>query len=106
MGSCSSPAYDPRSVGCRRGQSPPNRRANASGRCASGGKPSADTGGMTWVEWTRLEPGQVEAVVGMLVNRERPTSVRITPSRGDGGVDILDRGGADDGGDVVYQVKS
>lgn len=61
---------------------------------------------MTLVEWTRTEPGQVEAVVAMLVNREKPTSVRITPSRGDGGVDILDRGGADDGGDVVYQVKS
>ncbi|MFV0461345.1 MAG: hypothetical protein ACK5MT_21535 [Actinomycetales bacterium] len=45
-------------------------------------------------------------MVAMLVNSERPTSVRITPSRGDGGVDILDRGGADDGGDVVYQVKS
>ncbi len=61
---------------------------------------------MTLVEWTRLEPGQTEAVVAMLVNRERPTSVRITPSRGDGGVDILDRGAGDDGGDVVYQVKS
>lgn len=61
---------------------------------------------MTLVEWTRLEPGQVEAVVAMLVNRERPTSVRITPSRGDGGVDILDRGAGPGGGDVVYQVKS
>lgn len=61
---------------------------------------------MTLVEWTRLEPGQVEAVVAMLVNRERPTSVRITPSRGDGGVDILDRGTGEGGGDVVYQVKS
>lgn len=61
---------------------------------------------MTLVEWTRLEPGQVEAVVAMLVNRERPTSVRITPSRGDGGVDILDRGAGAGGGDVVYQVKS
>jgi hypothetical protein len=61
---------------------------------------------MTLVEWTRLEPGQVEAVVAMLVNREHPTSVRITPSRGDGGVDILDRGQGSTGGDIVYQVKS
>ncbi|MGC4939397.1 hypothetical protein [Kribbella sp. DT2] len=61
---------------------------------------------MTLVEWTRLEPGQVEAVVAMLINREHPTSVRITPSRGDGGVDILDRGQGSTGGDVVYQVKS
>lgn len=60
---------------------------------------------MTLVEWTRLEPGQTEAAVAMLVNRERPASVRITPSRGDGGVDILDRGAGDGGGDVVYQVK-
>ncbi|MGL5856983.1 MAG: restriction endonuclease [Angustibacter sp.] len=64
----------------------------------------ADTDGMG-VEWTRLEGGQVEAVVAMFVNRERPDSVRITPSRGDGGVDILDRGGGPDGTDVVYQVK-
>lgn len=58
------------------------------------------------IEWTRLEPGQVEAVVSMLVNREHPTSVRITPSRGDGGVDILARRQGPTGGDVVYQVKS
>lgn len=57
------------------------------------------------VEWTRLEGGQVEAVVAMFVNREHPNSVRITPSRGDGGVDILDRGAGPDGSDVIYQVK-
>jgi hypothetical protein len=60
---------------------------------------------MTLIEWTRLEPGQVEALVAMFVNRERPGSTRIKPSRGDGGVDILDRGAARTGGDVVYQVK-
>lgn len=60
---------------------------------------------MTRVEWTRLEGNDVEAVVAMFVNRERPDSVRITPSRGDGGVDILDRGGGDGGGDAVHQVK-
>lgn len=60
---------------------------------------------MTRVEWTRLEGSDVEAVVAMFVNREHPNSVRITPSRGDGGVDILDRGAAIDGSDVVYQVK-
>ena len=70
------------------------------------GERGAHTCRMTLVEWTRLEPGQTEAAVAMLVSRERPTSVRITPSRGDGGVDILDRGAGDDGGDVVYQVKS
>ncbi|MEV4513791.1 hypothetical protein AB0K00_33130 [Dactylosporangium sp. NPDC049525] len=56
---------------------------------------------MSRVEWTRLEGNDVEAVVAMFVSRENPTSVRITPSRGDGGVDILDRLS----GDKVYQVK-
>ena len=60
---------------------------------------------MSLIEWTRLEPGQVEAVVAMFVNREHPGSTRITPSRGDGGVDILDRSAGKTGGDVVYQVK-
>lgn len=60
---------------------------------------------MSLIEWTRLEPGQVEALVAMFVNREHPGSTRITPSRGDGGVDILDRGAGRSGGDVVYQVK-
>ena len=60
---------------------------------------------MSLIEWTRLEPGQVEALVAMFVNRERPGSTRITPSRGDGGIDILDRGAGPTGGDVVYQVK-
>jgi hypothetical protein len=56
------------------------------------------------VEWRRYEGDDVEAVVAMMLNREHRNSVRITPSQGDGGVDILDRGAAD-GGDVVYQVK-
>lgn len=60
---------------------------------------------MDLVEWTRREGGEVEAVVAMLVNREQPNSVRITPSRGDGGVDILDRTAGPGGSDVVYQVK-
>lgn len=58
------------------------------------------------VPWGRFEGNDVEAVVAMMLNREHPDSVRITPSRGDGGVDILDRGAAAGGGDVVYQVKS
>lgn len=60
---------------------------------------------MTRVAWERYEGNDVEAVVAMLINREHPNSVRITPSRGDGGVDILDRGAAANDGDVVYQVK-
>jgi hypothetical protein len=57
------------------------------------------------IEWTRLAGDDVEAVVAMFVNRDRPNSLRITPSRGDGGVDILDRAGASDGRDSVHQVK-
>jgi hypothetical protein len=60
---------------------------------------------MTRVEWTRLDGADVEAVVAMFVNREHVNSVRITPSRGDGGVDILDRQAGPHGGDAVYQVK-
>lgn len=60
---------------------------------------------MTRVEWTRLTGDDVEAVVAMFVNREHVNSVRITPSRGDGGVDILDRRAGPNGGDAVYQVK-
>lgn len=60
---------------------------------------------MSRVEWTRLEGNDVEAVVAMFINREHPNSTRITPSRGDGGIDILDRNVYGSGNDVVYQVK-
>ncbi|MBO1768238.1 restriction endonuclease [Allobranchiibius sp. GilTou38] len=60
---------------------------------------------MSLVEWTALPGETTEAVVAMLVNREYPTSTRITPSQGDGGVDILLRDGDGPGRDVVYQVK-
>lgn len=60
---------------------------------------------MTRIAWERYEGNDIEAVVAMFVNRENPNSVRITPSKGDGGVDILDRRAAANGGDVVYQVK-
>lgn len=63
-------------------------------------------GRVTRVDWARYSGDDIEAVVAMMVNRERPNSVRITPSRGDGGVDVLDprtpRGRADDG---VLQIK-
>lgn len=60
---------------------------------------------MTRVEWTRYEGNDVEAVVAMMINRDHPNSVRITPSRGDGGVDILDRKAGPEESDIVYQVK-
>lgn len=57
------------------------------------------------VPWERHEGDDVEAVVAMMVNLEHPDSTRITPSRGDGGIDILDSLAGPDSGDVVYQVK-
>lgn len=60
---------------------------------------------MSRVEWTRLEGNDVEAVVAMFVNREHTRSVRITPSIGDGGVDIVDPGAGPEGTDDVHQVK-
>lgn len=57
------------------------------------------------IEWGRYGGDDVESVIAMMLNREHPDSVRIRPSQGDGGVDVLDRGAAPDGGDVVYQVK-
>lgn len=60
---------------------------------------------MSRVEWTRLEGNDVEAVVAMFINREHPNSTRITPSKGDGGIDILDRNVNGSSNDVVYQVK-
>jgi len=57
------------------------------------------------IEWGRYEGDDIESVIAMMLNREHPDSVRIRPSQGDGGVDILDRGAGPAGGDVVYQVK-
>ena len=60
---------------------------------------------MARVEWTRIEPGDIEQVVAILLCRENPSAVRPRPSRGDGGIDILVP--LDSTGTVaVYQVKS
>jgi hypothetical protein len=57
------------------------------------------------VEWTRIEPGDIEQVVAILLCRKNPAAVRIRPSRGVGGIDILVPldGTATE---AVYQVKS
>jgi hypothetical protein len=60
---------------------------------------------VTRVEWTRTEPGDIEHVVSMLLCRENPSAVRIRPSRGDGGIDVL-APSRDGIGVAVYQVKS
>jgi hypothetical protein len=60
---------------------------------------------VTRVEWTRTEPGDIEHVVSMLLCRENPSAVRIRPSHGDGGIDVL-APSRDGTGVAVYQVKS
>ena len=60
---------------------------------------------MARVEWTRTEPGDIEQVVSMLLCRENPSAIRIRPSRGDGGIDVL-APSARGSGVAVYQVKS
>jgi len=64
-----------------------------------------ENGRVTRVEWTRTEPGDIEHVVSMLLCRENPSAVRIRPSRGDGGIDVLTPS-RDGTGVAVYQVKS
>jgi hypothetical protein len=57
---------------------------------------------MPRVEWTRTDPNDIEAVVGILLCREYVHATRIKPSQGDGGIDVLV---PRSGGNVVYQVK-
>src|ERR1039457_5157975 len=59
---------------------------------------------MARVEWTRTEPGDIEQAVSMLLCRENLYAIRIRPSRGDGGIDVLTP--SSEGGVAVYQVKS
>jgi hypothetical protein len=58
------------------------------------------------VEWTRQTGDDVEAVVGMLICSQFPNAVRVTPSQGDGGLDIFVAGPAGYANErEVYQVK-
>lgn len=57
------------------------------------------------IEWSRLEGAQVEDLVALLINREFPKSIRITPSSGDGGIDILLPQDKAHKGDTIFQVK-
>lgn len=44
---------------------------------------------MSRVPWASLDAGTVEALVGHLLARRHPNSVRLKPGRGDGGIDIF-----------------
>ncbi|NEC19104.1 hypothetical protein [Streptomyces parvus] len=54
------------------------------------------------VPWTTLEPLQTENVVAVMLCREHPRAVRIRPSQGDGGIDVVE---VTEDGWVVYQIK-
>jgi hypothetical protein len=58
------------------------------------------------VEWTRRTADEIEAFVGMMICNQHWNSVRVTPSQGDGGVDIFRPGPDADREREVYQVKS
>ncbi|WJZ03241.1 restriction endonuclease [Corynebacterium freiburgense] len=60
---------------------------------------------MARIPWTTLSGEDVESIVALLINSEYYETVRITPSQGDGGVDILHRDKYGPGKDAVYQVK-
>lgn len=44
---------------------------------------------MSRVEWSRYNGDDIEALVAMFVSAEFPEAERITPSSGDGGIDVL-----------------
>ena len=58
---------------------------------------------MARVEWTRLSGEEVETLVAVLLCRKFPNAVRIRPSRGDGGIDLVVP--ASENAFEVYQVK-
>lgn len=41
------------------------------------------------VEWTRIEPGDIEQVVSVLLCRENPVAVRTARRAATGGIDVL-----------------
>ncbi|WP_226366986.1 hypothetical protein [Pseudonocardia sp. ICBG162] len=61
---------------------------------------------MAPVEWSVLSGEAVETVVGFMLCRENPEAMRIKPSRGDGGIDILVPVSGHPGKVEIYQVKS
>jgi hypothetical protein len=57
------------------------------------------------VAWSLIEPGTVEQLVGIFICRENPRAMRIRPSQGDGGIDVLVPAPGNPQTVVVYQVK-
>ena len=55
------------------------------------------------IAWSRYEGDDIEAFAALCLYRERPRTVRIRPSQGDGGIDLYVK--LDDGRVDIYQVK-
>ena len=43
----------------------------------------------TRVSWATLEPTEAEHVISVLLCRQNPSAMRIRPSQGDGGIDVI-----------------
>ncbi|MFE4457676.1 hypothetical protein ACFROC_10010, partial [Nocardia tengchongensis] len=57
------------------------------------------------VNWVRLDTTEAEDLISMLVCREHPDGIRIRPSRGDDGIDVLVPVDGDFRRVVIYQIK-
>jgi hypothetical protein len=60
---------------------------------------------LTRVEWTRLSGDDAETLLSVLLYSKHPRAVRVRPSRGDGGVDVLVPHPDQPGKTDVYQIK-
>lgn len=60
---------------------------------------------MPRIEWTVLEGGQTETVVANLLFHEYPRAIRVRPSMGDRGIDVLVPRDQPSGSFDVYQIK-
>jgi hypothetical protein len=60
---------------------------------------------MTRIEWAAIGGDEVETVVSMFIYNEHPQAVRIRPSQGDFGIDVLDPRPPDRALADVYQIK-
>ncbi|MGY4541233.1 hypothetical protein ACVWY0_001142 [Arthrobacter sp. UYNi723] len=56
---------------------------------------------MSRIEWTRYNGDDIESLVAMFISGDHPEAERITPSKGDGGIDVLVKTDKT----RVYQVK-
>lgn len=82
-----------------------DRYVSGTGHHETGGETTglAESGfAVAAVSWTTLEPGQTENVVAVLLCREHPAALRIRPSTGDGGIDVVE---VTADGWIVYQIK-